>query len=134
MPVPSPPQPRANSPPSMVSTSVSLEAIQPTLSLQLYCLFTLHCTLWILLSLVSSFSTTGVIIINELFLHDSTDDNNLKLDQLVLHQGGKFTSLSTRKHYYSLEIQVYVRQYSVDGPSEILASHWSSQIDFDQWF
>ena len=97
MPVPSPPQPRANSPPSMVSTSVSLEAIQPTLSLQLYCLFTLHCTLWILLSLVSSFSTTGVII-NELFLHDSPDVNNPKPDQLILHQGEKFTSLSTRKH------------------------------------
>ena len=31
-------------------------------------------------------------------------------------------------------ILVYVRQYAVDGPSEILASHWSSQINFDQWF
>ena len=43
-------------------------------------------------------STTGVIIINELFLHDSPDVNNPKPDQLVLHQGEKFTSLSTRKH------------------------------------
>ena len=30
-------------------------------------------------------------------------------------------------------ILVYVRQYAVDGLSEILAPHWSSQIKFDQW-
>ena len=43
-------------------------------------------------------STTGVIIINELYLHDSPDVNNPKPDELVLHQDGKFTSLSIGKH------------------------------------
>ena len=76
---------------------------------------------------MSSFSTTGVIIINELFLHDSTDDNNLKLDQLVLHQGRKFYFVVNKKAL------IFTGDKSIYGPSEILASHWSSQIKFDQW-
>ena len=36
---------------------------------------------------MSSFTTTGVIIVEELFLHDSTDVNNPKPDLLVVHQG-----------------------------------------------
>ena len=39
----------------------------------------------------------------------------------------------TTRHYYSLEIQVCVRQYAVNGGSEILASDWPSQFSSDQW-
>ena len=41
--------------------------------------------------------------------------------------------IQSTENAYSLEIQVCVRQYAVNGGSGILASDWPSQFSFDQW-